>query len=126
MVSMKTWLLIPLITLSPLTFAAPKAVTPKAEPAEQLYIAANYEISVEDYDEKTDSFSVTMTKESAIGPNFVTPENLRQGIAFPGDLASFMRQKSQMMGSIYQLKKKMPLIREDEMDRRNKKAKAGR
>ena len=83
------------------------------------------EITVEDYDAKTDTFLLTINDESAIGPNFVTPEMLRRAVTFSGDHRDFMRQKNQMIGSIFQLKTELPLIRETEMERRNKKAPSG-
>ena len=100
----------------PAPAAAPPVVATKSP---QLTLPKGIEITVVDYDAKTDTFSLELAATPGVGPNFVTPENLRQGIAFPGDQEAFMRQKSQMIGSIYQLKNPTPLVREDDMTRRN-------
>ena len=90
-----------------------------------LTIPKGSEITIEDYDAKTDTFMLSITEESAVGPNFVTPDMLRRAVAFTGDQRDFMKQKNQMIGSIYQIKTPLPLVYEDEMDRRKKAARSG-
>jgi hypothetical protein len=82
--------------------------------AEALKVKKGSTITVNQYDTKTNLFVVAIQGE-AIGPNYVTPENLRKAIAFEGSPADFMNQKAQMTGSMYQLKKPLPLLSESEV-----------
>ena len=82
-------------------------------------------ITVIDFDAETNTFLVSLNEATAVGPNYATPENLHRAIGFTGSLTDFKKQQSQMIGSLYQTEKPLPLIGEDEMSRREKKARSG-
>lgn len=68
------------------------------------------EVTVNMHDAKTDTFLLTITGESAVGPNYAKSDEFRKAIAYEGSKEDFKKQRPQMSGSVYQLKKDLPLL----------------
>lgn len=89
-------------------------------------IKAGTEITVNDYHAETDIFMVTMTAEPDVGPNFATAAALHKALDREGTVKSFVKNKDQLIGSIFTLTKELPLIDGEEVVAKYKKVLAAR
>ena len=99
-----------------LSFAEARAKTP-AEIAGDLvrHVKVGTSITVTSYDEKLRAFGLSINSETAVGPNFAEPEELRAGLDFEEDALSMMRNKEKIIGAVYQVKKPLRLMTENEV-----------
>jgi hypothetical protein len=89
-------------------------------------IKAGTEITVNDYHKDTDVFMVTMNAEPDIGPNFATSTALWKALEFEGSVKQFVKNKDQLIGSIFTLKKELPLVDPQDLVKKYKKVLDGR
>jgi hypothetical protein len=107
-----------------LSFAGAAEKTPAQKSGELVrHVKMGTTITVVGFNEKLNAFSITINSETAVGPNYAEPEELRRAIGLDGDAQSMMRNKSQMAGSEYQLKKPLLLLTENEVIKREAKHK---
>jgi len=110
-----------------LTFAffappAPAEAAGKKQNKEEIRkIKKGFDVTVNSYDEATDTFLITINSEPDNGPNYVTPESFRQAIKYEGGKTDFNKQRAQMIGSVYALKKDLPLLELTDLAARKKK-----
>lgn len=84
------------------------AALPALPPRES--IKKGTEITIFQYNPKSDTFEITMVNEEAVGPNVVTPEGLQSAIGVSGSLADFRKRLHRNVGANYVLKKNLPLL----------------
>lgn len=92
-----------------------------ADKPEPRKVKKGYEITVNSYDAQTDMFLFTIQSESAVGPNYARSEDLRRAIAYEGSSADFRKQRAQMNGSVYSLKKDLRVYELDDVAQLKKK-----
>lgn len=80
-------------------------------------------ITVLSYNEKTDLFLLQINSEKAVGPNYVTSEELRKALEYEGSKADFNKQRPQMIGSVYTTKKPLRILELTEVAKRTQKTK---
>jgi len=78
-------------------------------------------ITLKAYVEKLHAFEVMVNTEPAVGPNYAEPEELSKAIEFDSDAQAMIKKKEQMIGAVYQLKKPLLLLTENEVLRRRAK-----
>jgi hypothetical protein len=88
---------------------------------ERVIMKAGTEITVDHYSSDSDSFEITINKERGVGPNVATSEALQKAIGTEGAAKDFQRRLIHDVGSIYVLKKELPLLFEKEIKERKKK-----
>jgi hypothetical protein len=88
---------------------------------ERIKISAGAEVKIDSYSEKSDTFVITLTHETAQGPNVTTTEWLQKALEEPGTKTEFIRSMTKDKDSIYHLKKPLPLLWENEIPKRTKK-----
>lgn len=86
-------------------------------------IKKGFDVTVNSYDPQTDTFLLTINSEPAVGPNYVTSEAFRKAISYEGSKEDFIKQRPQMTGSVYSLKKSLPLLELSELAKLTKKKK---
>lgn len=89
-------------------------------------IVAGTEITVNDYHRDTDIFMVTMTAAPDVGPNFATAADLHKALDREGTVKDFVKNKDQLIGSIFTLSKDLPLIDGEDVVKKYKKVLAAR
>lgn len=97
-----------------LVLAVP-SISAGQERPDQRKVKKGFEITVNSYDAKTDMFLFTIQGESAVGPNYARSEDLRKAIAYEGAKSDFNKQRPQMNGSVYSLKKDLPVYELDDV-----------
>jgi hypothetical protein len=78
-------------------------------------------ITVTGFSEKLRAFSLIVTNEPAVGPNYAAPEELRRGAGLEDDVSAMIRNKDQIVGTVYQVKKPLLLMTENEVIKRGAK-----
>lgn len=86
-----------------------------ADKPERRKVKAGSEITVNSYDKNTGMFLFTIQGESAVGPNYARSDDLRKAIAYEGSVADFNKQRPQMNGSVYSLKKELAVYELDDV-----------
>ena len=71
------------------------------------------EITVDQYDKKAKVFLIIINKESAVGPNYATPEALAKAIGSEKSDSRFKEGISQLIGAEFTLKSDLPLLSEE-------------
>jgi hypothetical protein len=94
---------------------------PTTKAPQRRKVGAGLQITVEKYDASVDAFWVISNSAPDYGPLYVAPEDLVKGIEFEGDLKTFMRRPSDIVGTVYQLKHDVPVLRYRDMYERGKK-----
>jgi hypothetical protein len=85
-------------------------------------IRQGFEIKVVRYDRATDLIEVEIVKEPGVGPNFTTADSLFLAIGSSGSASDFKKQISTLKGKTYALKKNLPLVTDEDVEKRLKKA----
>ncbi len=112
---MRVWLLVLTLLVGADAFAKKKE-----DPANPP-IKAGAEIVVDDYHKELQIFLVTMTSARDQGPNFASAKDLRAAIEYDGSLEDFIKSSSQMIGTVYILKKPLPMIDGEDVLKKYKK-----
>jgi hypothetical protein len=90
--------------------------------SQRLSLKKGTEITVSKYMKEANAFEITINQEQGVGPNIATPEALQKAIGMEGQLKKFQAQMERDIGSIYVLSKDLPLLWDEEVDMREKKA----
>ena len=100
-----------LITLV-LTFAfiTTPALAKKVDLQSEPPIKAGAEITVSGYNPQFEVFLVTINETPAIGPNYASANDLHRALEHEGSLKDFIKNKDQLLGSIFTLKKDLKMV----------------
>ena len=88
--------------------------------AKERHILKGAQITVDQYDAKAKVFLITINAESAVGPNYATPENLVKALGTEKPVKKFMESLDQVIGNEFALKSDLPLISEADIMKRMK------
>jgi len=75
-------------------------------------------ITISAYSEKVHAVLLTINSEKAVGPNYADVKPLLKAIDSQDSENEFMKKKSDLMGAVFQLKSELPLLSENEVDKR--------
>jgi hypothetical protein len=81
-------------------------------------------ISIVAYHPDEDAFVFQLDRETAIGPNYATPEALQKAIDVEGTKEEFIRKMLKDKDVSYVTRKPLPQLKEEEVAARKKKSKA--
>ncbi|MGE4130209.1 MAG: hypothetical protein AB7F86_01150 [Bdellovibrionales bacterium] len=89
-------------------------------PKERLKIKKGAEIIIGNYLEKSNTYEVIISRERAVGPNVATPDAIKKSVGLSEPVKDLQKSWARSPGTIYVLKKDLPLLWEEEIFKRQK------
>ena len=83
-----------------------------------LNISKGAQLKVTNYLEKAGVFKVTIVEESAVGPNYVSPQELHKAMDSKLTLQAFVTNKKDVLGKTFTLKQDLPLVDENIVEKK--------
>jgi hypothetical protein len=78
-------------------------------------------ITIISFNDKVHGVLLTINSEKAVGPNYAEVKPLLKAIDSQDSENEFMKKKNDLKGAVFQLKSELPLLSENEVDRRRSK-----
>ena len=105
-----------------MTFALSFTAHAKKKPADPNNppIKAGTEITVTNFNPRFQIFLVKTNAEPGIGPNYAHAKDLHKALDHEGSLASFIKNKDKLLGSIFTLSKDLAMVDLSELAKAHK------